>query len=269
MTYSTTNEISPTLNHEEYHTRLALTVRKIATEMMTKSEKRTVEPEEELEVCVTEHLSAISDLYLTHPISVIEHSEASLSHRGASRLGDVSTTEGFAQEHARDLLEQKIVSALEQVLEGETVAGVRRATSDDRDGPFVVTADPDKQESGRQHVRISPQTAVRARDELRSHIEYSDSEIDTSDAEEAIKDLEQSLRGDTPRTAVVREGNMEEVVVRGVPRETIKIDYGPAPPRAVVQTPDNCVIEPVISLPSKSESDQTDTGTASSNRGDE
>lgn len=70
-----------TLNHEEYRTRLALTVRKIAAEMTTESEERIVEPEEELEICVTEHLSAISDLYLTRPISVIEHAEASLSSR--------------------------------------------------------------------------------------------------------------------------------------------------------------------------------------------
>lgn len=205
----------------------------------------------------------------TNRISVIEHAEASLSHRGASRLGDVSTTEDFAQEHARDLLEQEIVSALEQVLEGETVAGVRKATSDDLDSPFVVTANSDEQEIGRQHVRISPQTAVRAREELRSHIEYSDSEMDTSDAEEAIEDLEQSLRADTPRTRVVREKNMEEIVVRGVPRGAIKIDYGPVPPRAVIHTPDNCVVEPVISLPVENEADQTDAGAAASNRGGE
>jgi hypothetical protein len=266
--YSTTDEITPTLNREEYRTRLARAVRKIAAEMSTDAEASTADLREDLRVHVTEHLTAIGGVYLTHPVSVIEHAEASLSQRGASHLGDVATTEDFAQEHARDLYEQEIVGALEQVLEGATVAGVRKATPDDAESPFVITSNADEQEIRRQHVQISPQTALRAREELRSHIEYSDDEMDTAAAEEAIEDLEQSLQADAPRTRVEKQEHMEEVVVPGVPRGTLTIDYGRRPPRAVIHTDDDTVLEPAVRLPGEDDADSSGgTETDASNRG--
>lgn len=269
MTYSTTDEITSTLNREEYRTRLARSIRKIAAEMSTDAAEATVDLEEELRVHVTEHLTAIGGVYLTHPVSVIEHAEASLSHRGASHLGDVSTTEDFAQEHARDLYEQEIIGALEQVLEGATVAGVRKATANDAESPFVIANDPDEQEIRRQHVQISPQTALRAREELRSHIEYSDDEMDTAASEEAIEDLEQSLRTDAPRTRVEKQEHMEEVIIPDVPRGTLTIDYGRRPLRAVIRTDDDTVLEPVVRLPSEDDDDDSSgsTETDASNRG--
>ena len=93
--------------------------------------------------------------------------------------------------------------------------------------------------------------------------------MDTAAAEEAIEDHEQSLRTDAPRTRVEKQEHMEEVMIPGVPRGTLTIDYGRRPLRAVIRTDDDTVLEPVVRLPSEDDDDDSSgsTETDASNRG--
>lgn len=143
-----TNEIAPTLSHEEYRTQLASAIRAVASELTTDEEETPPYSAEGLQPAVCEYLTATGGLYLSHPISVIEHSEANLSHKGASRLHDVTSTRDFAQEHARDLYQQEIVTALAQIQEGTTIAGVQKNTSEKSDSPFAVSSDKNQQFAG-------------------------------------------------------------------------------------------------------------------------
>lgn len=136
MTYSITDEIQVTLSCDEYREQLDNTIREIAGELNDRFDNTEID-DEKVEIYVVECLGDINDIYLTRPISVIEHATATLSHRGASRLGDVTSTEDFAHEHARDLFEQDVISAFEEILDGETVAGISMDESTETDAAFA------------------------------------------------------------------------------------------------------------------------------------
>lgn len=136
-----TDEIHPTLSREEYRTQLDTSIRATTNSIIADEEETAPYSTEELQSAVREYLVETDGLYLTHPISVIEHSEKSLSHRGASQLQDVISAEDFAQEHARDIFIQEITAALVRIQEGETIAGVRKSRSRKTGSGFSVTTD--------------------------------------------------------------------------------------------------------------------------------
>lgn len=267
MTNSTTTEIAVTMNRKEYRTQLAQAVRELASAIANKEDEAEFDPEEEIGLWVTEYVTEEGGAYLTHPVSVIEHSEATLSTRGASRLGDVTSTEDFAHEHARDLFEQEIATHLKEVLDGEPVESVvfndPSGTNEQSSG---IPATNDEQSDG--YVMITPETASCAIEELDLHLDYASDEIDTSKAEDAIDKLQRALKVETPRTRVCRASNMEEVIIPGVARGTLKIDYLPEPPMLALHTPDNCVIEPVVGLPTDDEVPERSQEITSGNSGE-
>lgn len=266
MTNSTTTEIAVTMNRKEYRAQLAQTVHELASAIANKEDEVKFDPEEELGLWVTEYVSEEGGAYLTHPVSVIEHSEATLSTRGASRLGDVTSTEDFAHEHARDLFEQDIVTHLEEVLDGEPVEDVVFDTPGETDEQGIGVSTTEEENNG-GYVMITPKTATCAVEELNLHLNYADKEMNTSKTEDAIDELQRALEVETPRTRVCRASNMEEVIIPGVARGTLKIDYLPETPMLALHTPDNCVIEPVIGLPSEDEVPERSQEVASADGG--
>ena len=249
MDHSTTSEITITMSRKEYRAQLTQAVRELASAIATKEDDAELDHEEELGLWVTEYLTEEGGAYLAHPVSVIEHAEATLSHRGASRLGEVTSTEDFAQEHARDLFKQDITTHLKEVLDGESVEDV--VFSNPQETTEEIPTSSIGQENDDGYVMITPETATCAVEELNLYLNYADNEMDTSAAEDALDELQRAIKADTPRTRVCRANNMEEVVMPGVKRGTLKIDYLPETPILTLHTPDNCVIEPVIHLPSE------------------
>lgn len=248
MTEPTTTEIAVTMSRNKYRQQLAHAVRELASAIRNEGDDAEYDPRGELLQWVIEYVAEEGGAWLTHPVSVIKHADATLSHRGASRLGDVSSTEDFAQEHARDVYEQDIVTQLQEILNGEPVEDVVFDNQEGTDSDGASPPDEDSEASG-SYVMITPETAECAIEELDLHLNYQDKEMDTSAARSALSELQRAINVDTPRTRVCRANNMEEVIIPGVPRGTLKIDYLPETPNLALHTPDNCVLEPVIHLP--------------------
>ena len=248
MTEPTTTEIAVTMSRRKYRAQLAHAVRELASAIRNEGDDAEYDPRGELSQWVTEYVSEEGGAWLTHPVSVIEHADATVSHRGASRLGDVSSTEDFAQEHARDVFEQDIVTELEEVLNGEPVEDVVFDSPEGSDSAAASASDGESKASS-DYVMITPETAECAIEELDLHLNYQDKEMDTSAARSALSELQKAVNVDTPRTRVCRVDNMEEVVIPGVKRGTLKLDYIPETPKLILHTPDDRMVEPVVGLP--------------------
>lgn len=259
MTYRTTDEIDPKLTREQYQEKLAAHVREIANAIETKNGSLELEPDEELSLWVMEYLAEERDLCLSYPFSVIKHSKMTLSVRGASRLGEVISAEDFAQEHARDLLEQEIESELEAILDGATIEDVTENKSERATERATESQD---------FVSVSEKTAKQAVRILTHHFEFADTGIDRQGVEDAIGELETQLQKPLARTQVLADDYQEEVVIPGVPRGTFQIDYMRSHPKLVLQTNDDRVIEPVIGLPSDNQPAESTQKPSSANSGD-
>lgn len=127
----TTDEIRTTLEQEDYDAELASAIREVA-ETLNHELRREELDMDTVNFYLIESLPEFSELYLTHPISIIEFADASVSMNGSERLGDVTSTEDFATEQARDIYRQDIQDAVESILDGETVAKVSYNTEPEK-----------------------------------------------------------------------------------------------------------------------------------------
>lgn len=140
MVYSTTDEIQAKLDYDQYQEQFTKTMKQIAHELNEIFNADEIDIEK-IRLFVIEQLNNTNDIYLTHPISVIKHSNATLSTHGAERLGEVTNTEDFAHEHARDLLNQEIIDSFESILVGKTIADVQLTNTAQRGNPVFTISE--------------------------------------------------------------------------------------------------------------------------------